>query len=174
MYYCHVSTPVGELLLAGDGTALRLVAFPKGPHPQEPEAGWERREAPFRDALRQLSAYFAGKLRRFDLPLAAEGTEFQQTVWRALQTIPYGETLSYGGLARSIGKPSASRAVGAANGRNPIPIIIPCHRVIGAAGSLTGFGGGLSTKRKLLELEGALPQTLWSTASRVVAERTRA
>jgi methylated-DNA-[protein]-cysteine S-methyltransferase len=177
MFYCHVSTPVGALLLAGDGTSLRLVAFPKGPHPQKPEAGWERSEAPFRDALRQLNGYFAGKLRRFDLPLAPEGTAFQQTVWRALQTIPYGETLSYGGLARRIGRPSASRAVGAANGRNPIPIIIPCHRVIGAAGSLTGFGGGLSTKRKLLELEGALPGSLWSVASRAVdrgAERTRA
>ena len=100
MYYCHVSTPVGELLLAGDETSLRLVAFPKGPHPQKPEASWERSETPFRDALSQLKAYFAGKLRRFDLPLAPEGTEFQQTVWRALQTIPYGETLSYGGLAR--------------------------------------------------------------------------
>jgi methylated-DNA-[protein]-cysteine S-methyltransferase len=176
MFYCHVSTPVGELLLAGDGTSLRLVAFPRGPHPQKPEAGWERSEAPFRDALRQLNGYFAGKLRRFDLPLAPEGTAFQQTVWRALQTIPYGETLSYGGLARRIGRPSASRAVGAANGRNPIPIIIPCHRVIGAAGSLTGFGGGLSTKRKLLELEGALPGSLWSVAPRAVdrgAERIR-
>jgi methylated-DNA-[protein]-cysteine S-methyltransferase len=166
MFYCHVSSPVGELLLAGDGTFLRLVAFPNGRHPQKPEAGWERNEAPFRDALSQLRGYFAGKVRRFDLPLALEGTAFQQMVWRALQTIPYGETLSYGGLARCIGKPTASRAVGAANGRNPIPIIIPCHRVIGAAGSLTGFGGGLSTKRKLLELEGALPHTLWAAASR--------
>jgi len=167
MFYCHVSTPVGELLLAGDGTSLRLVAFPKGPRPQKPEAGWERSETPFRDALSQLKGYFAGTLRRFDLPLAPEGTAFQKLVWQALLTIPYGETLSYGGLAQRIGKPTASRAVGAANGRNPIPIIIPCHRVIGAAGSLTGFGGGLSTKRKLLELEGALAESLWSAASRV-------
>ncbi len=167
MFYCYFSSPVGELLLAGDGTSLRLVAFPDGPHPRKPEAGWEWSETPFRDALIQLKGYFAGKVRRFDLPLALEGTAFQQVVWRALQTIPYGETLSYSGLARRIGKPTASRAVGAANGRNPIPIIIPCHRVIGAAGSLTGFGGGLSTKRKLLELEGALPDNLWPAASRV-------
>jgi methylated-DNA-[protein]-cysteine S-methyltransferase len=167
MFYCHFSSPVGELLLAGDGTSLRFVAFPDGAHPRGPEVGWERSETPFRDALSQLKGYFAGKVRRFDLPLAPEGTAFQQMVWKALQTIPYGETLSYGGLARRIGRPTASRAVGAANGRNPIPIIIPCHRVIGAAGSLTGFGGGLSTKRKLLELEGALPNTLWAAASRV-------
>jgi methylated-DNA-[protein]-cysteine S-methyltransferase len=166
MFYCYFSSPVGDLLLAGDATSLRLVAFPDGPHPRRPEASWERSETPFRDALSQLKGYFAGTVRRFDLPLAPEGTAFQQVVWRALQTIPYGETLSYSGLARRIGKPTASRAVGAANGRNPIPIIIPCHRVIGATGSLTGFGGGLSTKRKLLELEGALPDTLWAATSR--------
>jgi methylated-DNA-[protein]-cysteine S-methyltransferase len=161
MMYCHFSSPVGQLMLAGDEAALRLVAFQDGPDPRSPDPDWRRSERPFREALVQLEGYFAGKLTRFDLPLAPEGTAFQQEVWRALRTIPYGETLSYSGLARRIGRPTASRAVGGANARNPIPIVIPCHRVIGAAGSLTGFGGGLSTKRKLLLLEGALPKTLW-------------
>jgi methylated-DNA-[protein]-cysteine S-methyltransferase len=102
---------------------------------------------------RQLDAYFAGRLRVFELPLAPQGTEFQRTVWDALLRIPYGETTSYGALARSLGKPEASRAVGLANGRNPIPIVIPCHRVIGSGGSLTGYGGGLDLKRRLLALE---------------------
>jgi methylated-DNA-[protein]-cysteine S-methyltransferase len=164
MRYCYFSSPVGELLLAGDRTALRQLSFPRSAHPRKPEADWERSETDFRDALLQLKGYFAGKVRRFELPLAPEGTAFQQEVWRALQTIPYGETLSYGGLARQIGRPTAVRAVGAANGRNPIAIIIPCHRVIGTGGSLTGFGGGLSTKRKLLALEGALPDSLFPEA----------
>jgi methylated-DNA-[protein]-cysteine S-methyltransferase len=112
---------------------------------------------PFREVVRQLKAYFDGQLKAFDLPLAPQGTEFQRQVWRALQTIPYGRTKSYGEIARRLGRPEASRAVGAANGQNPIPVIIPCHRVIGADGSLTGFGGGLPIKRKLLALEGALP-----------------
>jgi methylated-DNA-[protein]-cysteine S-methyltransferase len=106
----------------------------------------------------QLDDYFAGARHVFDLPLAPEGTDFQRTVWRTLATIPYGETISYAQLAARIDRPSAVRAVGAANGRNPIPIVLPCHRVIGADGSLTGFGGGLPTKRFLLALEGALPQ----------------
>jgi methylated-DNA-[protein]-cysteine S-methyltransferase len=108
---------------------------------------------PFAKALAQLDAYFAGKLRRFELPLAAQGTSFQREVWSALTTIPYGETVSYRELAQRVSRPLASRAVGAANGRNPIPIVIPCHRVIGADGSLTGFGGGLEIKRRLLALE---------------------
>lgn len=108
-------------------------------------------------ACRQLHEYFAGQRQQFTLPLAPQGTKFQQTVWQALRTIPYGQTWSYGQLARQIGKPGASRAVGAANGRNPIPIIIPCHRVIGADGSLTGFGGGLPTKIALLQLEASPP-----------------
>jgi methylated-DNA-[protein]-cysteine S-methyltransferase len=102
---------------------------------------------------RQLQEYFAGELREFDIPLLMEGTEFQKRVWKTLQTIPYGETISYGELAKKIGDSKAVRAVGAANGQNPIPIIVPCHRVIGSDGSLTGFGGGIENKRKLLELE---------------------
>lgn len=157
MQYCYMSSPVGRLMLAGDAEGLRFLDFHEGRHGQEPGAGWRRIEAPFREAMAQLEAYFAGRLRVFDLPLAPRGTTFQQQVWRALRAIPYGTTLSYGDLARRIGKPSAVRAVGAANGRNPIAIVIPCHRVIGADGSLTGFGGGLPIKRALLVLEGSLP-----------------
>lgn len=157
MQYFEMSSPVGTLLLAGDVKGLRLLHFQNAPDPLKPGKEWQRSEAPFREAIAQLKAYFAGRLRVFDLPLAPEGTAFQERVWSALQTIPYGETLSYGGLAQRIGKPTAVRAVGSANGRNPIAIIIPCHRVIGADGSLTGFGGGLPVKRALLALEGSLP-----------------
>ncbi|HET7922087.1 MAG TPA: methylated-DNA--[protein]-cysteine S-methyltransferase [Gammaproteobacteria bacterium] len=153
MYYHLMPSPIGELLLAGEEDALRCVHFQGGPRPLRPEPDWEKAEKPFREVIRQLRAYFNGKLQKFDLPLAPEGTEFQMRVWRALREIPYGETWSYGQLARRIRKPQASRAVGAANGQNPIPIIVPCHRVIGANGSLTGFGGGLPIKRALLELE---------------------
>jgi len=144
---------VGRLLLAGDEKGLRRISFQDGLHPVELAESWQRTEEPFREAIAQLDAYFAGRLHRFDLALAPEGTPFQREVWSALTTIPYGETVSYGELARHLGRPVASRAVGAANGRNPIPIIIPCHRVVGADGSLTGFGGGLAIKRRLLELE---------------------
>jgi methylated-DNA-[protein]-cysteine S-methyltransferase len=151
--YCELSTPVGRLLLAGDEEGLRRISFQDGFHPVRPPEGWRRAEVPFRDAIAQLEAYFAGKLRHFDLALAPEGTPFQREVWSALITIPYGKTVSYGELARRLGRSNAPRAVGAANGRNPIPIIIPCHRVIGADGSLTGFGGGVAIKRRLLDLE---------------------
>lgn len=158
--YCHeLATPIGRVLLAGDADVLRRVYFQSGPRPLRRPADWEPRERLFREAVRQLNAYFAGTLKAFDLPLAIDGTPFQATVWRTLQTIPYGRTWSYGELARRIGRPEASRAVGAANGRNPIPIIIPCHRVIGSNGALTGFGGGLPIKRRLLSLEGALPRS---------------
>lgn len=160
MLYCEMLTPVGRLLLAGDGRALHRVSFQSGRRPEIAE-GWQRMEGPFRDAIAQLEAYFAGRLRRFDLVLAPEGTPFQREVWSALTAIPYGETISYSELARRLGRPAASRAVGAANGRNPIPIIIPCHRVIGANGSLTGFGGGLGIKRRLLELESGSTGNLW-------------
>lgn len=156
MYYHIMQSPIGGLLLAGDEDALHFVHFQNGPRPTQPARDWQRSDTPFREAMRQLRAYFNGKLQQFDLPLAPEGTEFQMRVWRALRSIPYGETWSYGELARRIRKPTASRAVGAANGRNPIPVIIPCHRVIGANGALTGFGGGLPIKRKLLALEGCL------------------
>jgi methylated-DNA-[protein]-cysteine S-methyltransferase len=115
---------------------------------------------PLDEARRQLEAYFAGELREFDLPLAPEGSEFQLRVWEQLRAIPYGETISYGELARRVGDPAAARAVGLANGRNPLPVIVPCHRVIGADGSLTGFGGGLERKRRLLELEAGVASLL--------------
>lgn len=153
MRYCDVSTPVGRLRLAGDEEGLRWVSFQSGRLTLELGKDWQRTEEPFGETIRQLEAYFAGERDRFDLALAPVGTPFQRRVWSMLLTIPYGETVSYGELARRIGRSTASRAVGAANGRNPIPIIIPCHRVIGADGSLTGFGGGLTIKRQLLALE---------------------
>jgi len=153
MQYCTVSSPVGELLLAGDETGLQMLGFQDGTHPTKPKPDWQEDPRPFKQVIAQLRDYFAGKRREFDLPLVPEGTEFQLKVWSALRTIPYGKTWSYGELARRIRKPKAARAVGAANGQNPIPIIVPCHRVIGANGSLTGFGGGLKIKRILLELE---------------------
>lgn len=152
-YWHEIDSPVGRLLLAGDGTSLVQVCFQSGPRPVQPHDGWVADRAPFRTVMTQLAEYFAGKRRKFELPLAPRGTEFQRRVWRALTEIPYGKTVSYGELARRIDKPSASRAVGLANGANPLPIIVPCHRVIGADGSLTGFGGGLPIKRKLLALE---------------------
>jgi len=153
MYYCYINSPVGDLLLAGDEDALRLVGFPEGSMRREPEADWIFSEKPFVDAAEQLSDYFAGKRHSFDLNLRPDGTEFQLRVLEELQRIPYGSTVSYGEIAERIGKPKAVRAVGAANGRNPIPIIIPCHRVIGSNGKMTGFGGGIPTKKALLRLE---------------------
>jgi methylated-DNA-[protein]-cysteine S-methyltransferase len=148
-----MESPVGPLLLAGDEHALHMVYFLKGRRPMSPPRDWIEDKKPFKEVARQLAAYFAGKLEKFELPLALDGTEFQLLVWRNLQKIPYGETVSYGQLAKRIGSPDAARAVGLANGSNPIPVIIPCHRVIGSNGELTGFGGGLPIKKKLLALE---------------------
>jgi methylated-DNA-[protein]-cysteine S-methyltransferase len=153
MYFCYMNSPIGKLLLAGDDEALKLISFETGRHTRQPDADWRQDEAPLRDAAQQLDEYFAGERRDFDLPLQPTGTAFQQSVWQALRDIPYGETESYGALARRIGKPKAVRAVGASNGLNPLPIVLPCHRVIGANGSLTGYGGGLPIKRALLDLE---------------------
>lgn len=153
MYYCYFDTPIGELLLAGEQDALTLIGFPKGSMRRDPEPDWIFNEQPFEAVRRQLTEYFAGERKEFDLPLSLHGTEFQVSVLEALQEIPYGETTSYGVIAKRIGRPKAVRAVGAANGRNPIPIIVPCHRVIGSSGDLTGFGGGLDTKEALLRLE---------------------
>lgn len=153
MYYCYLTTPIGDLLLAGDEEGLSLVSFPEGSMRRDPEPDWIYSEKPFAEARRQLEAYFAGTLKEFDLPLKPTGTEFQLQVLDELQKIPYGTTASYADVARRIGRPKAVRAVGAANGRNPLPIIIPCHRVIGSGGALTGFGGGLPTKEALLRLE---------------------
>ncbi|NCF14576.1 MAG: methylated-DNA--[protein]-cysteine S-methyltransferase [Gammaproteobacteria bacterium] len=160
MYYCYLDTPIGELLLAGEDGALSMIGFPKGSMRREPEADWIFNEAQLADARRQLREYFAGERRDFDLPLRLQGTEFQVSVLEALQDIPYGETTSYGEIAKRIGRPKAVRAVGAANGRNPIPIVVPCHRVIGSTGDLTGFGGGLDTKEALLRLEAEHTQDL--------------
>lgn len=151
--YVWIETPVGRLLVAADEAGVRYVLFGEGRSEVQPRAGWREDPARSSEAVRQLRAYFAGELRRFELPLAPEGTPFQQRVWRELLNIPYGETISYGELARRIGNPNASRAVGLANGSNPISIIIPCHRVIGSNGNLTGYGGGLKSKQWLLALE---------------------
>ena len=153
MYYRYLVTPIGELLIAGDEDALCVVGFPEGSMRREPEPEWIYSEKPFDAVCGQLTAYFAGELKEFDLSVKPGGTDFQRQVLQELQKIPYGTTTSYGEIARRIGRPRAVRAVGGANGRNPIPIIIPCHRVIGSTGKLTGFGGGLPTKEALLRLE---------------------
>jgi methylated-DNA-[protein]-cysteine S-methyltransferase len=153
MNYCYLDTPIGALLLAGDDAGLSQVGFPHGRMRREPEPDWVFDETPFAEARTQLLQYFAGEREQFDIPLHLSGTEFQRRVLEELQRIPYGTTVSYSEIAERIGRPKAVRAVGAANGRNPIPIIIPCHRVIGRGGSLTGFGGGLDTKAALLRLE---------------------
>jgi methylated-DNA-[protein]-cysteine S-methyltransferase len=155
MKYCYFEAPIGPLLIAGDDESLHLIGFPRNGKPQKPKAGWaESKSGPVAEAVRQLREYFAGKRTDFDLPLALAGTDFQRKVWRKLQEIPYGETISYGELAKRIGNPKASRAVGSANGKNQIPIVIPCHRVIAGDGGLGGFGGGLTVKEKLLAVEG--------------------
>jgi methylated-DNA-[protein]-cysteine S-methyltransferase len=154
MNYCYLDTPIGPLLIAGDAEAVRRIYFPKRGKAHRPERGWtESSTGPVHEAARQLREYFEGRRTGFDLPLDPEGTPFQRTVWRHLQGIPYGQTISYGELARRAGNPKASRAVGSANGANPLPIVIPCHRVIAANGTLGGFGGGLPLKEALLALE---------------------
>ncbi len=155
LYDLHPS-PVGELLLVSDGDALTgLYMLPDHRHAPPIQVHGRRDPAPLRTAAAQLDAYFAGELTEFELPLAPRGTPFQCTVWDALRAIPYGQTTSYRDVASTIGRPTATRAVGAANGRNPISIVVPCHRVIGAGGALTGYGGGLERKRHLLALEAA-------------------
>jgi methylated-DNA-[protein]-cysteine S-methyltransferase len=158
MFYCHMNdTPVGPLLIAGDDNGLRHVSFAKT-HFSSPEItpdeNWELDERRLKEPIRQLKAYFAGKLKTFDLPLSANGTDFQRRVWNALCQIPFGKTASYGEIAHAVGNPAASRAVGLANGQNPIAIIVPCHRVIGKNGKLVGYGGGVEHKQTLLKLEG--------------------
>ena len=155
----HLDSPVGTLTLAATDDGLHAIEFPRNRHPADRE-DWMPGDHRVLDlAARQLDAYFAAKRCDFDLPLAPRGTDFQRTVWMTLAGIGYGETISYAQLAQRVGKPTAMRAVGAANGRNPLPIVLPCHRVIGADGALTGFGGGLPTKQFLLELEGAQPRS---------------
>jgi len=153
IFYTRVESPVGTLLLAGDESALHQISFENGNRVVTVPPDWKLGKSPFKEVVHQLNAYFGGELKQFAVPLSLVGTEFQLLVWNALRKIPYGETISYAQLARVIENPKAVRAVGLANGQNPVPIIIPCHRVIGSDGSLTGFGGGLSNKKKLLALE---------------------
>lgn len=154
--YSYIASPVGPLLVAGDEAALHFLSFPTGHKSFGPRPQWHRSDAPFVEVRRQLDAYFAGDLQTFELSLHLSGTEFQNSVWRRLAHISFGETWTYGQLAKALGRPKANRAVGAANGNNPLPIILPCHRVIGANGTLTGFGGGLPTKEYLLRHEGVM------------------
>jgi methylated-DNA-[protein]-cysteine S-methyltransferase len=153
LLHTTVESPIGPLLLLGDGEALRGLYMQQGRKPVHVSPSWRQAEEPFADARRQLDEYFAGERTSFDLELAAQGSEFERRVWKALSGIRYGETASYGEVAERVGAPGAARAVGLANGRNPISIVVPCHRVIGANGTLTGYGGGLERKRFLLELE---------------------
>lgn len=146
-------SPIGELLLVGDGHALRGLYMQEGRKPMTIGREWQHDPGALADPRRQLEQYFAGERTSFDLQLIMRGSPFQRRVWRALQDIPFGETISYGEIAGRIGEPSAPRAVGWANGSNPISVIVPCHRVIGANGSLTGYGGGIERKRTLLDLE---------------------
>lgn len=156
-------SPAGPLLLAADDDGLRLIEFHESRHRLKRGDDWqEGAHEVLRLAQSQLDEYFRGERRHFELLLAPRGTAFQREVWQMLASIPYGGTISYAQLAMQVGRPKAMRAVGAANGRNPLPIVLPCHRVIGADGSLTGFGGGLPTKQFLLALEGALAPELFA------------
>jgi methylated-DNA-[protein]-cysteine S-methyltransferase len=149
-YYTQIPSPIGPLLLVGDEQG-HLQQLHMSPHRIHPD--WVEAREPFAKSIEQLDQYFAGERTEFDVELDMRGTDFQKDVWNALLTIPYGETRSYGEIARQIGRPDRARAVGAANGSNPVSLIVPCHRVIGADGSLTGYGGGLDRKRYLLDLE---------------------
>ena len=153
LYYSYMTSPLGPLLIAGDSAGLRLIHFQRGTTPPPLPSDWHEDRQLLGAAMEQIAAYFAGTLRQFSLALAPQGTPFQQAVWRALQDIPYGETTSYGALARQLGKPQAARAVGAANGQNPLALVIPCHRVVGSTGKLIGYAGGLDIKQALLAFE---------------------
>jgi methylated-DNA-[protein]-cysteine S-methyltransferase len=153
LWYDDIDSPVGRLRLLASAAGLQYIGFERGKYPQQRQPHWIRDRTRLAAARRQLDEYFAGTRQTFELPLQPLGTPFQMTVWRELGRIAYGSTISYAELARRIDQPLAVRAVGAANGRNPLPIVLPCHRVIGSDGSLTGFGGGLDTKRFLLGLE---------------------
>lgn len=153
MHYAYLDSPIGRLLVAGDALGLRHILFASEDQARAIQPDWRPDRRLLAEALHQLDAWFDGRRRHFDLPLAATGTPFRRRVWAELVRIPHGTAISYGELARRIGQPRASRAVGAANGANPLPIVVPCHRVIGADGRLTGFGGGLPVKRWLLEHE---------------------
>ena len=151
-HYQIIDSPIGALRLVSNGEAITAIEF----QDQHGNNGVERSDAALTACAAQLQEYFAGQRQRFDLPLAPGGTAFQNQVWQALRAIPFGELRTYGDIADNIGNRKAVRAVGAANGKNPIPIVVPCHRVIGSNGTLTGFAGGLNTKQQLLELEGSI------------------
>lgn len=151
--YWISTSPVGRLLLVGSSAGLQALQFQDGAHPLGIQPTWEKTCEPFSAVLEQLQQYFDGSRKRFQIKLNLQGTSFQRQVWQALQRIPYGRTVSYGEIAMQVGFPKASRAVGAANGQNPVSIIVPCHRVIGKNGHLVGYGGGLPIKEALLDLE---------------------
>ncbi|HEX3394961.1 MAG TPA: methylated-DNA--[protein]-cysteine S-methyltransferase [Acidimicrobiales bacterium] len=151
--YCYVDSPMGTILLTADGEALSGVYFTDHRHSPAPATGWRHDDAALEPVRAQFREYFDGRRRQFDLPVVLHGSPFELTVWAALRDVPYGETVSYGHIARAIGRPTAARAVGAANGRNPVCIVVPCHRVIGANGTLTGYGWGLERKVWLLDHE---------------------
>jgi methylated-DNA-[protein]-cysteine S-methyltransferase len=172
LLYTQLSSPVGDLLLlSADATRVCGLYFQGGPTALAVQKHWTKSDQPFGTVVAQLGEYFEGRRTEFTIPLSPQGTPFQLAVWQALRRIPYGQTRSYAEIAREIGRPTACRAVGAANGRNPISIIVPCHRVIGTDGSLTGFGGGLQTKRLLLELESTATADSMMTSRR--QRRTR-
>ncbi|OAI43269.1 cysteine methyltransferase [Verrucomicrobia bacterium SCGC AG-212-E04] len=151
--YSEMESPIGRLLLYGTARGLSGIFMTRQRHFEGKQKEWKRDDARWSGVAKQLREYFEGKRRDFDIPLDVEGTDFQMKVWDALTKIPFGRTASYADVARKIGKPKAMRAVGMANGRNPVSIVVPCHRVIGADGSLTGYGGGLDRKKILLDLE---------------------
>lgn len=152
-YYRVIDSPVGQLVVVGDGQFLTGLYLPQHKGWAGPKASWQQADAPFDTVREQLAEYFAGERQQFEVPFKLAGTPFQQRVWQELEKIPFGITITYAELARRIGQPTASRAVGSANGRNPISIIVPCHRVIGGGGKLTGYGGGLEKKEWLLAWE---------------------
>lgn len=156
--YTTFQSPVGQLVAVGDGQALTRLRFQDGRRPAAITPGWRRCDAAFAELRAQLEQYFAGRRQRFELELAPTGGAFERRVWAALTEVPYGATVSYGEIARRVGAPTSARAVGTANGRNPIVVVVPCHRVIGADGTLTGYGGGLGRKRWLLDLEAGVQQ----------------
>lgn len=166
VFYSVQESPIGDLFLTSDGEGLTGVYMEGSGERPEGVRGWVRSDGRLEAARRQLAEYFAGERAAFDLPLRPRGTAFQRQVWNALREIPYGETVAYGEVAERVGRPGAARAVGAATGRNPIPIVVPCHRVVGADGSLVGFGGGLERKRVLLALEERIRGVLAGSGAR--------
>lgn len=162
MIYCRHDSPIGPLTLAGREGVLCALRFPKGASPATVPDEWNEDKEAFAAARAELDAYFAHRLQVFTVPYALEGSAFQRRVWQALAAIPYGALRSYGDIAKAVGQPGGARAVGLANNANPLPLIVPCHRVIGADGSLVGFGGGLALKIRLLEHEGISPSQVHS------------